>query len=548
MMKRVISILMTLCLLMSMAAAPVSAMAEGSVAYEDILTMREMIAALQEQLADMEKQYALENANRKITFDKEEYFVIVKKSVTAETTVERLLEEAPEKTKLDWSTSDKSIAKVDSKGKITGVAAGTCVITATAKDDENVVASVNVTVIVPVKKIELSEKSVTLGIREVPVDPSEIPADVDPATYPTTKIEAGSFTILAEVSPAEAYDKSLTWKSNDEEVATVVDGVITAVGKGKATITAYANDGSEVKATVKVEVVQGVEEIKIDPVATRVSVGKKVTLKATVLPEKAGNKDVVWSSSDESIATVNSKGSVTGVSAGTCTIYATATDGTEEVGASIVQVIQPVTSITPKSTSISLKEGNTHQLAYTAAPANATDKSVTYKTSDKSVATVDSNGLVKAVGGGTCTITITAKDGSEVTGKVKVAVDPKYPLKITDVRVGHNSIDTPEVFLTVKNTSATESIIAFTFATKCYDAYGYLLKAHGFGDTTEYWIWQEGTIKPGKTWSSDWWRWTLYGFDTAYTIEVWLTDVRTADGRTISIPKTDATTFKWTKH
>ena len=55
-------------------------------------------------------------------------------------------------------------------------------------------------------------------------------------------------------------------------------------------------------------------------------------------------------------------------------------------------------------------------------------------------------------------------------------------------------------------------------------------------------------IKAGKSWSSDWWRWTLYGFDTAYSIEVWLTDIQTADGRTIYVPKTDATTWTWSKY
>ena len=115
------------------------------------------------------------------------------------------------------------------------------------------------------------------------------------------------------------------------------------------------------------------------------------------------------------------------------------------------------------------------------------------------------------------------------------------------MKVGHNSIGSPEVYVKVKNLSREKNIIAFRFATKCYNAYGTLLEAHGFGDATEYWIWQEGSIKPGKTWGFSNWCWTLYGFDTAYSIDVWLTDYRTDDGTITDIPYDASNVWTWTR-
>ena len=525
MLRKLVAMMMALCLVLGM--VPAGAEGETTVSWDDILALRQEIADKQAQLAEMEKQYALENANRMITVDQPEVLVIVKKSVTLTANVEKLLDTAPETTNLVWETSDNAVAKVDKTGKVTGVATGTCVITVKAEDDETIAANVTVTVIEPVKKIALSEKSVSLGVSEQ---------------------MRGSVQVTATVTPDTAYVKSVTWTSSDESVVTVVDGLITAVGSGSATVTATANDGSGAKATVKVTVVQGAETVELNVYSLTLARGKSGTLKATVGPKEAGNKNVVWSSSDESIATVSAKGVVKGVGAGTCVITATTTDGSNLSVTCNVTVNEPVTKLTPSQKTVYLKEGESYSPSVAVEPASATDKTVWYTSSDSSVVEVTSGGVLKAKSYGTATITAAAQDGSGKKTTFKVVVEPKIPLILTRVKVGRNSIESPEVFLSVKNISSNTDVIAFTFATRCYDAYGNLLKAHGFGDTTEYWIWQEGVIKAGKSWSSDWWRWTLYGFDTAYSIEVWLTDIQTADGRTIYVPKTDATTWTWSKY
>lgn len=123
-----------------------------------------------------------------------------------------------------------------------------------------------------------------------------------------------------------------------------------------------------------------------------------------------------------------------------------------------------------------------------------------------------------------------------------------FPLEITDLRVKFNSIGTPEVFLAVKNISDSITVDAFTFEAKCYDAYDALLQAYGFGDTVSSYIWQEGKIAPGKTWSDSKWRWGLYGYDTVYRLEIRLVSVHTTTGHTIKVSEDSQNTWTWKKY
>lgn len=194
-----------------------------------------------------------------------------------------------------------------------------------------------------------------------------------------------------------------------------------------------------------------------------------------------------------------------------------------------------------------MNPGESKLLAVMVLPRNATNKTLLWTSSDEAVATV-ADGKVVAVGLGKCTITCETTDGSELRQQLDVVVSSEYDVVLEEVKVEHNSIGSPEVLVKVRNISEDKDIIAFTFATKCYDAYGNLLKAHGFGDTEESWIWQDGVIKPGKAYDDDAWCWTLYGFDTAYRIEVWLTHYRTSDGITTTISPADYHVVTWNKY
>ena len=153
------------------------------------------------------------------------------------------------------------------------------------------------------------------------------------------------------------------------------------------------------------------------------AIGKTVQLTPTVLPNDATNKNVVWSSSNTAVATVSETGLVNAVGSGTATITATAADGSGVTATCEVTVKIPVTSITLDKTSEMLTEmGQTIQLTPTVLPDNATDKTVTWSSSNPAVATVSDTGLVTAVGEGTATITAMAADGSGVTATCEVTV------------------------------------------------------------------------------------------------------------------------------
>ena len=196
---------------------------------------------------------------------------------------------------------------------------------------------------------------------------------------------------------------------------------------------------------------------------------------------------------------------------------------------------------------LTMNIGASKGLALMILPRNASNKTLKWISSDPQIASV-TDGVITAHKLGECSITCETTDGSELSQTIEVVVKSKYQAALEDVKVGHNSIGSPEVYVKVRNTGTKNNIVAFTFATKCYDAYGNLLKAHGFGDTQESWIWQEGSIKPGKTNTDDNWCWTLYGFDTAYRIDVWLTHYRTSDGLTTTISPGDYHVITWNKY
>ncbi|MGN0475889.1 MAG: Ig-like domain-containing protein [Ruminococcus sp.] len=145
-------------------------------------------------------------------------------------------------------------------------------------------------------------------------------------------------------------------------------------------------------------------------------------LKATV-QNNLEDKTVTWNSSNDDIATVDTKGKVTAKRKGTCYITAIANDGTGNAEMCKITVQQLVTKVKLNKKNVSLsKKGKTYKLKATCTPTTANNRAVTWKSSKKTVATVNSKGKVTAMKKGTCYITATAKDGSKVSAKCKVKV------------------------------------------------------------------------------------------------------------------------------
>ena len=238
-----------------------------------------------------------------------------------------------------WSTSDAAVATVNANGVVTTKKAGKVTITATSNGDKTKFGSIEITVsaaTVPVTSVTVA------GDAAMTVD--------------------GEQTLTATVAPADATDKTVTWKSSDESVATVdKDGVVTAKKAGTVTITATAGGVSgTLHITVTAKPVETVPVTSVEvtvEAGTTVSVGKTLQATATVKPGNATNKKVTWKSSDESIATVDANGVITAKKAGKVVITATSTDGTDKSGSVEITVVDE-TKPTPDHKSVKADTGD----------------------------------------------------------------------------------------------------------------------------------------------------------------------------------------------
>ena len=224
-----------------------------------------------------------------------------------------------------------------------------------------------------------------------------------------TLTEGKSETLAATVTPENAENKSITWSSNNEAVATVdVNGTVTAKSAGTAVITATSTNGKSAGCTVTVEKKQiPVTEVRLSESTVGIVEGSTYKLTATVLPENTtDSKNVSWSSNNEAVATVDANGTVTAKSAGTAVITATSTNGKSAGCTVTVEKKQiPVTEVRLSESTVGIVEGSTYKLTATVLPENTTDsKSVSWSSSNSEVATVDANGTVTAKRAGTAVI------------------------------------------------------------------------------------------------------------------------------------------------
>ena len=342
-----------------------------------------------------------------------------------------------------WTSSDENVVTVDENGVLTAVAAGTATVTAAAADNTGASAVCEVTVTKPVSSIKLDKTSASI-------------------------LRGKTVTLKATVSPDDAANKAVAWSSSDKKIATVdAKGVVTGVAKGTATITAKAKDGSGVKATCKITVKQPVTKITLSKTSASILRNKTITLKATAGPSSANDKSVAWTTSNKKVATVNSKGVVKGIAKGTATITATARDGSKVKAACKITVRQPVTKITLNKKSASILRNKTITLKATAGPSSANDKSVTWTTSNKKIATVNSKGVVKGIAKGTATITATAKDGSKVKAVCKITVrQPVTKLTINKTKLTVKKGKTATLKVTVAPSSANDKSLKWTTSNK----------------------------------------------------------------------------------
>ena len=213
-----------------------------------------------------------------------------------------------------------------------------------------------------------------------------------------------------------------------------ITGTPTTAGTSTFTVKAendYGNDSTQFTLTIEAAANVPVDRVALSPSTLNLKEDETGTLTATVEPSNATNKNVTWESSNTSVATVDATGEVTAIGAGTATITVTTEDGNKTATCAVT-----VTAATVSVTGVTLSQNEAHlyynrtpntlTLTATVAPDNATDKTVTWTSSNPSVATVE-NGVVTAVARGTAVITATAADGSGASASCTVTVSSYLP-------------------------------------------------------------------------------------------------------------------------
>ena len=252
------------------------------------------------------------------------------------------------------------------------------------------------------------KKEETAGVSSVAVTPSRIEI-----------IEGESAVLSASVSPEAASDRAVAWSSSDRSVATVDKaGTVHGLRPGTATVTATAEGKSGTCAvTVKAKAVN-VTEVTLDRAELTLTEGETETLTATVKPDNADNRKVAWSSDKTDVATVDGAGKVTAVKAGEAVVTVTTEDGgkTATCRVTVKAKVVPVTGVDVKPWSVTIGANGTTKLTCTVAPSNATNRNVRWESDNPSVATVDSDGNVRAVSAGVAKVSAVTEDGGFRSG------------------------------------------------------------------------------------------------------------------------------------
>ena len=258
------------------------------------------------------------------------------------------------------------------------------------------------------------------------IDHFNQPSAIKLNTNAVTLNVSDTHSLLATISPSDVTNKSVTWTSSDNDIATISNGTVTAKSPGTAKITAKTYNGKTAKCTVTVKQIEP-SSVSLNKNTLSLNEGDSYQLSATVSPNNATNKSITWETNNPAIATVNSNGKVKGNASGSATITATTSNG-KKASCTITVISTSPTSIAPDHWSYYLTVGETTQILPIIKPDNA-KTTVSWNSSDNSIATVNSSGTVTAVSEGTATITLTTDNGlSERCGVIvkKISIGSFY--------------------------------------------------------------------------------------------------------------------------
>ncbi len=346
-----------------------------------------------------------------------------------------------------WTSSDSSVAEVDSTGTVTGLKVGSAVITVTTEEGRFTAVC-----------------DVTIALKPIPVTGITI------SKISSAMLIGGTEQLTVEIFPAEATNQNLTWSSEDSGIASVdASGLVTGRTSGSTRITATTSDGNLKQSCVFFvsSVPVDVTAMNLNKSATFIRTGKSERLFAMISPANATNQNVQWTSSDNSIATVDSLGLVKGLSGGTVSITAKTFSGgfTKTATCMISSAEIPVTGLSIDATSLILTSGSTGQLAVEIIPADATDQNLKWVSSNTGVVSVNSSGLVTGISPGNAEVTVTSLDGGKTASCnviVNAGVVPVTGLTLNKATTSIAKGESEKLFATVFPVLATNKKVSWS--------------------------------------------------------------------------------------
>ena len=324
---------------------------------------------------------------------------------------------------VSWTTNNSAVATVSSTGLVTALTTGTATITVTTQDGNKTATAAITVSAVAVTGVTVSPTTATLAV-------------------------GGTQQLTATVLPANAANKNVSWTTNNSAVATVsTNGLVTALSTGTATITVTTQDGNKTATSAITVSAIAVTGVTVSPTTATLTAGGTQQLTATVLPANATNKNVGWTTNNSAVATVSTNGLVTALGTGTATITVTTQDGNKTATSAIIVSAIAVTGVTVSPTAATVGVNGTQQITATVAPANATNKNVSWISNTPAVAAVNSSGLVTGLSSGTAIITVTTQDGNK-TATCTITVNAV----ITGLLTGSGLASTATVNLSAEGT------------------------------------------------------------------------------------------------
>lgn len=268
-----------------------------------------------------------------------------------------------------------------------------------------------------------------------------------------------SESLTAAISPTNATNKNLQWSSSDEEVATVdAQGKVTAIAAGTAVITVTSVSNSAKTDSVTITVTRAVDQVIVHEDDFGLFIDEEKNLTASYTPSNATNPTLQWASSNEEVATVDAQGKVTAVAPGTAVITASSVSNPTKSDSVTVTVSRAVNQVAVNEDDFSLLIGAKKSLTTSVLPADATNQTLRWLSSNEEVATVDAYGKVTAVAAGTAVITASSISNPTKLDTVTVTVSKAV---FTNVSVHDPSItvdkDTGEFYVFGSHIDAAKS-------------------------------------------------------------------------------------------